>query len=83
MTAAVAPEVGAAQRRIVSTINASGRLNGDGLAVWREVDCGEWKATAAVIGRDLELLEVPHAIVTAFRSPPASSSSKAMRHGPA
>ncbi|MFF4517620.1 hypothetical protein [Streptomyces mirabilis] len=47
MTVAVAPEVRAAQRRIVSTINASGRLNADGLALWREVNCGEWKATAA------------------------------------
>ncbi|WP_381805467.1 hypothetical protein [Streptomyces niveus] len=43
MTVAVAPEVRAAQRRIVSTINASGRLNADGLALWREVNCGEWK----------------------------------------
>ncbi|MFC9951761.1 hypothetical protein ACFVIN_14875 [Streptomyces prasinus] len=81
MTAAVAPEVRAAQRRIVSTINASGKLNRDGLAMWREADCGEWKATAADIGRDLDLLEVPHTIVTAFRFPLASSYSKAMRRG--
>ncbi|MEV8395176.1 MULTISPECIES: hypothetical protein [unclassified Streptomyces] len=67
MTVAVAPEVRAAQRRIVSTINASGRLNADGLALWREVNCGEWKATAADISRDLDLLHVPHTIVTAFR----------------
>ncbi|MDH2393000.1 hypothetical protein QCN29_30335 [Streptomyces sp. HNM0663] len=81
MTGAVAPEVRAAQRRIVSTINASSKLNGDGLAMWREVNCGEWKATAADIGRDLVLLQVPHTIVTAFRFPLASSYSKAMREG--
>ncbi|MFD8621684.1 hypothetical protein [Streptomyces sp. NPDC059513] len=81
MTGAIAPEVRAAQRRIVSTINASGKLNGDGLAMWREANCGEWKATAADIGRDLDLLQVPHAIVTAFRFPLASSYSKAMREG--
>ncbi|MDX3618927.1 hypothetical protein [Streptomyces europaeiscabiei] len=81
MTVAVAPEVRAAQRRIVSTINASGRLNADGLALWREVNCGEWKATAADISRDLDLLQVPHTIVTAFRFPLASSYSKAMREG--
>ncbi|MGW7244510.1 hypothetical protein [Streptomyces sp. NPDC054804] len=81
MTGAVAPEVRAAQRRIVSTINASGKLNGDGLAMWREVNCGEWKATAADISRDLDLLQVPHTIVTAFRFPLASSYSKAMREG--
>ncbi|MGW9440667.1 hypothetical protein [Streptomyces sp. NPDC055607] len=81
MTGAVAPEVRAAQRRIVSTINASGKLNGDGLALWREVNCGEWKATAADISRDLELLQVPHTIVTAFRFPLATAYSKAMREG--
>ncbi|CAM5385182.1 hypothetical protein [Streptomyces viridochromogenes] len=81
MTVAVTPEVRAAQRRIVSTINASGRLNADGLALWREVNCGEWKATAADISRDLDLLQVPHTIVTAFRFPLATSYSKAMREG--
>ncbi|MFE4256634.1 hypothetical protein ACFRU3_45945 [Streptomyces sp. NPDC056910] len=81
MTVAVAPEVRAAQRRIVSTINASGRLNADGLALWREVNCGEWKATAADISRDLDLLQVPHTIVMAFRFPLATSYSKAMREG--
>jgi len=81
MTVAVDPEVRAAQRRIVSTINASGKLNADGLALWREVNCGEWKATAADISRDLELLQVPHTIVTAFRFPLATAYSKAMREG--
>ncbi|MEU6351622.1 hypothetical protein ABZ896_20140 [Streptomyces sp. NPDC047072] len=52
----------------------------DGLALWREADCGEWKATAAEIGRALVLLEVPYTIVTAFRFPLASSH-KAMRRG--
>lgn len=73
MTVAIAPEVRAAQRRIVSTINASGKVNADGQAMWREVNCGEWKATAADIGRDLDMLQVPHTIVTAFRFPLSSS----------
>lgn len=81
MAEAVAPEVRAAQRRVVSTVTSSGVLNTDGLALWREVGCGEWKATAAEIGEDLELLEVPYAIVTAFRFPLASSYSKALRRG--
>ncbi|MGW6487133.1 hypothetical protein [Streptomyces sp. NPDC055056] len=81
MTVGVAPEVRTAQRRIVGTINASGRLNADGLALWREVNCGEWKATAAEISADLDLLEVPHTVVTAFRFPLAASRSKAMREG--
>ncbi|WP_158711269.1 hypothetical protein [Streptomyces sp. NRRL S-1824] len=49
--------------------------------MWREVDCGEWKASVADISRDLDLLQVPHTIVTAFRFPLASSYSKAMRKG--
>ncbi|MFD4948669.1 hypothetical protein ACFVYE_31785 [Streptomyces sp. NPDC058239] len=81
MAVAVAPEVRAAQRRIVSTVNASGKLNKDGLAIWREVNCGEWKATAVDISRDLDVLQVPHTIVTAFRFPLATSYSKAMREG--
>ncbi|MGW3823386.1 hypothetical protein ACWEAF_13955 [Streptomyces sp. NPDC005071] len=81
MTAAVSPEVRAAQRRIVSTITSSGVLNGDGLALWREADCGEFKATAAELGRDLDLLEVPHRIVTAFRFPLANSDNKGLRRG--
>ncbi|ANP51989.1 hypothetical protein J2Z21_008993 [Streptomyces griseochromogenes] len=81
MTEAVLPEVRAAQRRIVSTVRVSGVLNNDGLALWRETRCGEWKATAAEIGQDLQLLEVPYTIVTAFRFPLASSYNKAMRQG--
>lgn len=81
MAEAVAPEVRAAQRRVVSTVTSSGVLNTDRLALWREVGCGEWKATAAEIGEDLELLEVPYATVTAFRFPLASSYSKALRRG--
>ncbi|MEU5980396.1 hypothetical protein [Streptomyces sp. NPDC047315] len=81
MAGAIAPEARAAQRRIVSTINASGKLNADRLALRREANCGEWKATAADISKDLDLLQVPHTIVTAFRFPLASSYSKAMREG--
>lgn len=81
MTQPLLPEVRAAQRRIVSTITASGVLNGDGLALWREEDCGEFKATAAEIGQDLDLLEVPHQIVKAFRFPLANAWNKQMRRG--
>ncbi|MEU0037355.1 hypothetical protein [Streptomyces sp. NPDC006333] len=45
------------------------------------VDCGEWTATVADISRELDLLQVPHTIVTAFRFPLASSYSEAMRKG--
>ncbi|MDQ0994786.1 hypothetical protein [Streptomyces sp. V3I7] len=81
MPEAVTPEVRAAQRRVISTVRVSGVFNSDGLALWRETGCGEWKATAADLGRDLDLLEVPHTIVTAFRFPLANSRSKAMRRG--
>lgn len=81
MVEAVAPEVRSAQRRIVGTVRASGVLNRDGLAMWREAGCGEWKATAAEIGADLGLLEVPHTIVTAFRFPLADSYGRALRRG--
>lgn len=47
----------------------------------RAFNCGEWKATAAEISRDLDLLQVPHKVVTAFRFPLASPYSKAMREG--
>lgn len=49
--------------------------------MWREVNCGEWKATAADLSADLDLLQVPHTVVTAFRFPLTTSYSKAMREG--
>lgn len=81
MTEKVTPEVRSAQRRIISTVNASAVLCGAGLAVWREEDCGEWKATATEISRDLTLLDVPHEIVRAFRYPLAKSWFKQPRRG--
>ncbi|MCZ4602709.1 hypothetical protein O3S80_02765 [Streptomyces sp. Lzd4kr] len=57
------------QRRSVATVRSCGVLNSDGLAMWREADCGEWKATAAEIGRDLDMLQVPYQVVTAYRFP--------------
>ncbi|MFE1190124.1 hypothetical protein [[Kitasatospora] papulosa] len=81
MAEAVLPEVRAAQRRIVATVRVSGVLNQDGLAMWRESGCGEWKATAAEIGQDLDVLEVPHVIVSACRFPLANAHSKALRRG--
>ncbi|MDQ0757446.1 hypothetical protein [Streptomyces canus] len=79
--AGAVPEVRAAQRRIVSTVNASGVICGDGLALWREVNCGESKATAAEIAKDLTMLDVPHQVVTAFRFPLANSWDKRPRRG--
>ncbi|MFD9280249.1 hypothetical protein ACFWD7_23590 [Streptomyces mirabilis] len=81
MAATVPPEARAAQRRIIATIRASGALNSDGLAMWREVNCGEYKATAAEIGRDLGVLEVPYEIVTAYRFPLAKSRDQRLRRG--
>lgn len=70
-----------AQQRLVGTVNVSGVLGGGGLALWRETDCGAWKATAAEIGNDLSALEVPHQIVTAFRPPLAKSRTQRPRRG--
>lgn len=81
MAEATSPEVRDAQRRIVSTVRASGVLSGGGLALWREADCGEFKATAAEIAADLTLLEVPHEIVRASRFPLANSRDKRLRRG--
>lgn len=81
MAEVVAPEVRAAQRRMVATVRVSGVLCRDGLALWREVDCGNWKATAAEIGEDLDLLEVPHHIVPAVRFPLANARNTALRKG--
>ncbi len=81
MAEAVLPEVRAAQRRVISTVRVSGVLNSDGLALWRETGCGEWKATAAEIGRDLELLQVPYTTVTACRFPLANSRFTQLRRG--
>ena len=81
MAEAVSPQVRTAQRRMVATVRSCGVLSSDGLAMWREVGRGEWKATAAEIDQDLALLEVPHTIVTAFRFPLANSYNQAMRRG--
>ncbi|MFK4088784.1 hypothetical protein ACI2LF_32010 [Kribbella sp. NPDC020789] len=75
------PEVRAAQRRIVATVGMSGVPNRDGLALWREAGCGAWQATAADIGQDLDLLEVPYTIVTAFRLPLANAYSRRRGQG--
>ncbi|MFI6281620.1 hypothetical protein [Streptomyces sp. NPDC050988] len=81
MSAAVTAQSRAGQRRIGATIRISGVLNGDGLALWREAGCGELKATAAELGRDLDLLEVPYELVTACRFPLANSGDKRLRRG--
>ncbi len=78
---AVPEQVRAAQRRIVGTVNACGVLTRDGLAMWREAGCGERKATAGEIARDLVLLEVPNQVVKAFRFPLAADRSGLMRRG--
>lgn len=81
MAETVLLEVRAVQRRIVATVRVSGVLNQDGLAMWRESGCGEWKATAAEIDQDLDVLEVPYEIATAYRFPLATAHSKALRRG--
>ncbi|MDX2814242.1 hypothetical protein PV410_17015 [Streptomyces sp. PA03-5A] len=81
MVAKLSEEERAAQRRIIGTVRACGRLGGGGLGMWRERDCGEWKATAAEIADDLSLLEIPHQMVTAFRPPLANSPTQKPRQG--
>ncbi|MGX5185795.1 hypothetical protein ACWKT5_23960 [Streptomyces avermitilis] len=61
----------AAQRRLVGVVRTSGVLTGGGLAMWREYNAGEWKASAAELSQDLDTLTVPHEIVIAFRPPRA------------
>jgi hypothetical protein len=70
-----------AQRRIVGTVRACGVLTGGGLAMWRECNAGEWKASAAEIGEYLVVLEVPHRVVRAYRPPLAKSWSNRPRRG--
>ncbi|MFJ9412493.1 hypothetical protein [Streptomyces sp. NPDC101393] len=62
-------------------MTASGVFSGGGLALWRAADCGEWKATAADIASDLDVLQVPHQVVRAFRYPLSKSWDKRPRRG--
>ncbi|MEU5307050.1 hypothetical protein ACH4YO_42340 [Streptomyces noursei] len=66
----------AAQRRMVSRITCSGVLNRDGLALWRQEDCGEFYADAEEIAEDLAVLQVPCDIVTAYRFPLAEGHTQ-------
>ncbi|MFJ8494966.1 hypothetical protein ACIRBZ_42535 [Streptomyces sp. NPDC094038] len=79
--AQLSEEERSAQRRIVATVRSCGVLNSDGLAMWREADCGEWKATAADIGQDLDQLQVPYQVVAAYRFPLANAWNKSLRRG--
>ncbi|MGY3064462.1 hypothetical protein ACVWZD_008784 [Streptomyces sp. TE3672] len=71
----------AAQRRMVSRVTSSGVLNRDGLAFWREADCGEFYADADEVAGDLAVLQVPCEIVTAYRFPLANAHSQRPRKG--
>ncbi|MET9491133.1 hypothetical protein [Nocardia sp. NPDC006630] len=53
----------AAQPRIGGLIRSCGVLSEQGLAMWRENGCGEFKATADEIAADLGILGLPHTIV--------------------
>jgi hypothetical protein len=63
----------AAQRRVVGCVQMSGYLGRGGLALWREHDAGDWKASAGEIARDLDTLGVPSTTVTAMRPPTTRS----------
>lgn len=76
----VSEERRCAQRRIVATVRTCGVLSGGGLAMWREHNAGEWKASAAKISADLTLLGVPNTVVPALR-PPLSRSLHQIRRG--
>ncbi|MFJ1636527.1 MULTISPECIES: hypothetical protein [unclassified Streptomyces] len=71
----------AAQRRMVGRVNCGGVLNRDGLAFWREADCGEYWPDADEVAADLAVLQVPCEIVTAYRFPLANDHSKRARTG--
>lgn len=77
----VTEEQRAAQRRIVGVVRASGVLGLFGLALWREANAGEWKASAEEIAEDLALLGVPHTVVAASR-PPTSREPRRIRRYP-
>ncbi|MFD9061145.1 hypothetical protein ACFVZ3_06445 [Kitasatospora purpeofusca] len=70
-----------AQRRMVGRVNAGGVLNRDGLAFWREADCGEFYPDADEVAQDLAVLQAPCEIVTAYRFPLANGYSKRPRKG--
>ncbi|WP_412075635.1 hypothetical protein ACLF6K_06950 [Streptomyces xanthophaeus] len=63
----VPARIWAAQRRIASTVHASGVLCGGGLGLWRETTRGDGQAGVAEIARDLSALKVPHQVVAAYR----------------
>lgn len=69
----------AAQKRIVGVVRASCVLGLFGLALWREADAGEWKASAEEVAADLAVLGVPHTVVGANRPP--TSRSPMVRRG--
>jgi hypothetical protein len=71
----------AAQRRMVGRVNTSGVLNRDGLAFWREADCGEFYPDADEVAADLATLQVPCEIVTAYRFPLANARTRRPRKG--
>ncbi|MGV9638069.1 hypothetical protein ACWDO0_28165 [Nocardia rhamnosiphila] len=71
----------AAQRRVVGVIRSCGVLSEDGLAMWRENGCGEWKASATEIAADLTVLDVAHTVVATPMPPLKSDRSRRVRHG--
>ncbi|MBF6234836.1 hypothetical protein IU436_29190 [Nocardia farcinica] len=71
----------AAQRRIGGVIRSCGVLSEQGLAMWRESGCGEFKATADEIAVDLGVLGVPHMVVPTDLPPLVSDRSRRIRHG--
>lgn len=79
MVEVVSPTVRTAQRRVVRTVSTSGVLGGDGLGIWREANCGDGRASAAEVAKDLALLNVPHQVVAAYRPPLAIRAGRVRR----
>ena len=71
----------AAQRRIGAVIRSCGALSEDGLALWREDGCAEFKASADELADDMAILGVPHTIVPTTLPPLVSDRSRRVRYG--
>lgn len=71
----------AASRRVVATVRSCGFLGGGGLSLWREVAAGAWKADAAELAADLEVLGVGCVVVEAWRPPLSGDPAGRVRRG--
>ncbi|MEV0769500.1 hypothetical protein [Nocardia salmonicida] len=71
----------AAQRRIGAVIRSCGVMSEDGLALWREDGCAEFKASAGELADDMAILGVPHTVDATTLPPLVSDRSRRVRDG--